>query len=102
MGAINILFEVLEYWPDNEKLLKSVHLSARKLMDREIKNKPDIAIRAQRYMLELEKIKTINSRKFKSNTLKCSTKSTSSETSKCKSCKMGLFENKISRNKYAK
>jgi hypothetical protein len=62
INAINILFEIGDKWPNTKKECKRLIQAVQSLVRREISRKPDIAIRAQRYMYELENFITRNIR----------------------------------------
>jgi len=57
INAMSILFEVTKFWPDRIRTLERLRSKTCRLMQREIMIRPDVALRAQRYMIELNKLK---------------------------------------------
>merc|ERR1712216_74153 len=54
INAINILFVLCDKWPNDKRLYGKLIYASRELMERELNRRPDIASRAQRYMLDIE------------------------------------------------
>jgi THO complex subunit 2 len=54
INAINILFVLCEKWPNDKRVYEKLIYASRELMERELNRRPDIALRAQRYMLDME------------------------------------------------
>jgi hypothetical protein len=67
INAINVLFEIGDKWPSTKKECERLILAALHLVKREINRKPDIAVRAQRYMYELENFVIRNFRSESTN-----------------------------------
>jgi hypothetical protein len=57
LNAMNLLFAIKNIWPDETKIQNRLSDKTRILISRKMNLRSDVALRAQRYMLELDKIR---------------------------------------------